>query len=292
MNFQIVVGSTTDLPAKLAEKSGLSVIPFIFTQDGKDYYNYLDNREISSKDFFAALREGKMASTTQITTYRYQEAWEPFLQEGKDILYLCLSSALSKSYEQSVMAAEEIMEKYPERRVITIDSKSASLGQGILAVYAAKMRDQGKSLDEVAAYIQRLIPRLQHWVMVDDLKHLKRGGRASGTAAFVGSMLGVKPVLTVVDDGRLVPKTKVRGKKNALQYIIDQMVEQKVKTKKQTICIVHGDTPELARQLQDMIIAKFGKCEFLISNIGPVIGAHAGPGAIATMFLGAKRVMN
>jgi len=287
--FQIVVGSTADLPANIAEECNITVIPFIFTIGGRDYYNYLDNRELSPKDFYKALGEGATATTTQVTTYRYIETWEPFLKEGKDILYICLSSALSKSFDQSVMAAREITEQYPERKVITIDSKSASIGQGLLAYYAAMARDKGLSIEETAKRVENLIPRLQHWVVADDLNHLKRGGRVSGVAATVGILLSVKPILTVLDNGSLAPKAKVKGKKNALAYIADQMTAQKVNPKSQTIAIAHCATPETARHLQDMIIAKFGPCKFIIADIGPVIGAHTGPGAITLVFLGTKR---
>ncbi|MCL2218036.1 MAG: DegV family EDD domain-containing protein, partial [Defluviitaleaceae bacterium] len=175
-NYAIVVDSTTDLPPKLAEEWGLEVIPYIFTMDGKEYYNHLDYREMPVKNFYGALRGGKLASTTQVTTHRYMEAWEPFLKEGKDVLYMCLSSMLSKSYDQSVLAAREAAEAYPDRKVITIDTKAASVGQGLLAYYASKARDEGKALEENASYIEGLIPRLHHWVMADDLNHLRRGG--------------------------------------------------------------------------------------------------------------------
>jgi len=171
MSFKIVVDSTTDLPHELAEKWGLTVIPYIYTLDGKEYHNYLDYRELSVKGFYDALREGKMASTTQVTTFRYMETWKPILEGGEDILYMCLSSALSKSYDQSVLAAREANEEFPDRKIVTIDSKAASLGQGALAFYAAKARDEGKSLEETAAYIEGLIPKLQHWIMADDLHH-------------------------------------------------------------------------------------------------------------------------
>jgi len=287
--YQIIAGSTTDLPASNAKKSELEIIPFIVTLDGKDYYNYLDGRDITSKQFYDALRKGKTSTTTQVTAHRYREAWEPYLKDGKDVLYLCLSSALSKSYEQSILAAQELREEYPERKIITVDSKSASLGQGALAVYASNAKKQGRTIEEVEELLNRLIPRLQHWVVADDLHHLKRGGRLSGAAAMIGSLLNVKPVLTILSDGSLAPKTKARGQKAAFKYIVDEMAKQKVKVSEQTICIAHSDSEVAAKTLQDMIIAKFGNCNFVIGEIGPVIGTHTGPGTIACIFLGAKR---
>jgi len=288
-DFQIIVDSTTDLPVGTAKKSELEVIPYIVTLDGKDYYNYLDGRELTSKQFYDALRNGKTSTTSQVTAHRYCEIFEPYLKEGKDILYMCLSSAMSKSYEQSVLAAQQLREEFPERKIITIDSKSASLGQGALAVYAANAKKQGRNIEEVEELLNRLIPRLQHLVVCDDLHHLKRGGRLSSTAAAIGSLLNVKPVLSILSDGSLAPKNKARGQKAAFKFIIDEMLKQKVKVNEQTICIAHSDSHEAAKNLQDMIIAKFGNCNFVVSEIGPVIGTHTGPGTIACIFLGAKR---
>jgi len=288
-NYQIVVDSTSDLPAKMADEMGLVVIPYIVSMDGKDYYNYLDGREISAKDFYNALRSGKQATTTQVTPFRYVETWEPFLSEGKDILYMCLSSGLSKSYDQSLMAVKEMQEKYPERKVISIDTRSASVGQGILAIYAARARDEGKSLEENAAHLEELVPRVQHWIMADDLHHLKRGGRVSGAAAIMGTMLSVKPILNIFGNGKIAPVAKVKGRKKAMAHIVEQLVSQQVDVANRPMCIAHGDDIELAQMLQDLVIEKFGKCEFVVNDFGPVIGAHTGPSAIAAVFIGAER---
>ena len=289
-NYAIVVDSTTDLPPNLAEEWGLVVIPYIFTLDGKDYYNHLDYRELPVKDFYNTLRAGKMATTTQVTAHRYLEAWDPLLKEGKDIIYMCLSAAVSKSYDQSVMAAKEAMEKYPERKVITIDTKSASLGQGLLAYYSSKARNEGKSLEENAELINELIPRLHHWLMADDLNHLRRGGRVSASAAFLGTLLSVKPVLTIIGEGRMIPISKVRGVSKAIDSIVKKMEEYNLSPIDQPVFIAHSDSPDAAKQLEDAIIAKYGKVKIYSNNIGPVIGAHTGPGGIAAVFLGDERV--
>ncbi|MCL2563086.1 MAG: DegV family protein [Oscillospiraceae bacterium] len=288
-NYKIVVDSTTDLPPYLAEEWGLTVIPFLFTLDGADYYNHLDHHELSLKDFYNALRDGKTGSTTQVNTFRYIETWEPVLQAGQDILYLCLSSALSKSYDQSLLAVAELKEKYPERQIISIDSRSASLGQGALAYYAVQGRDAGKNLAENAAYLEDMIPRFQVWIMADDLHHLRRGGRVSGAQAFLGTMLGVKPILTIFEDGRIGPVHKVRGRLNALDYFLERMEAQGVDPTGQLIGIAHSDVPEMAEQLREMLTAKYGAVEFLVNDIGPVIGMHTGPGTVGMMFLGDVR---
>ncbi|MCL2189468.1 MAG: DegV family protein [Defluviitaleaceae bacterium] len=288
-NYVIITDSTTDLPQNKATEWSIEIIPYIFNLDGKEYYNYLDWRDLSVTNFYGALRAGKTGSTTQVNQFRYMEIWEPFLQEGKDVLYMCLSSALSKSYDQSMLAARELREKFPDRKIITIDTKSASLAQGMLAYYAAKGRDEGKNIDELAAYLEGLIPNLHHWIMADDLHHLRRGGRVSGAAAFVGTMLSVKPMLHVTKEGKLTPMHKARGHNKALEFMVEQLTAHEMNPGNQPLFISHSDAPDLAEQLKNLIIAKHGKHEFIINEIGPVIGAHTGPGTIALFFLGNER---
>lgn len=288
-SYVIVVDSTTDLPPQMAKELDLEVVPYLFTIDGKDYYNHLDYRELSVKDFYGMLRDGKSATTTQVTAHRYMEIWEPFLKAGQDVLYMCLSSALSKSFDQSTMAAQEAMETYPGRKVIAIDSKSASLGQGLLAYYASKAREEGKTLEENAAYVNQLISQLNHYVVPDDLHHLRRGGRVSGASAFVGTMLSIKPILTIVDDGRLIPVSKARGWAKALEYIKGAMAQNNFAPANQTVFIAHSDSLEKANQVKAEITAKYGTTNFIIHEIGPVIGAHTGLGTVAVMFLGSNR---
>ena len=289
-SYTIVVDSTVDIPAKLADELKIIVIPYIFMLDGEEYYNHLDYRDLPIKDFYDALRNGMTATTTQVTAYRYMETWEPFLQDGKDILYMCLSSGLSRSYDQSMIAAREAMEAYPGRKVITIDSRSASLGQGALAYYAAKARDEGKTLEENASYIKELIPRLHHWIAPDDLNHLRRGGRVSATSAFVGNMLNIKPIITISTDGKMLPVSKVRGAGKVIEHILGRMTEFEMSPADQTVFIAHSDSHDAAKRLANAINAKFGIKEFITGEIGPVIGAHTGPGTVAAVFLGNKRV--
>jgi len=288
--YTIVVDSTTDLPQDLANDLELVVVPYIFTLDDTDYHNYLDYRELSAKDFYDTLRSGKLSTTTQVTAHRYKEIWEPILKQGNDVLYMCLSSALSKSYDQSMLAAQELMEEYPDRKIITIDSKAASLGQGLLGYYAAKARDEGKSLEENADYIERLIPRLQHWFVPDDLHHLKRGGRLSSASAVFGSMLSIKPILTINSEGRLVPASKARGWVKAMEIVVKKAEEYKFAPANQPVFIAHGDCIEKVEQIKLKLSAEFGTDEFIVSNVGPVIGTHSGPGTVAVIFLGGERV--
>jgi len=196
---------------------------------------------------------------------------------------------LSKSFEMSQLAARELTEKYPDRKIVTIDSKAASMGIGQLGRTAVKALNEGKNLDEATAIVKDLITRLHHWVMADDLHHLRRGGRVSGAAAFVGTMLSVKPVLSMTNEGKLVPLHKARGREKALDYLTSKLSEFKYDPKYGPILIAHSDVPEYAKQLQDMVTAKFGYTTFLVNDIGPVIGAHTGPGTIAIIFEGAEK---
>ncbi|MCL1863629.1 MAG: DegV family protein [Defluviitaleaceae bacterium] len=282
-NYVIFVDSTVDLPDKMAKDLDLNVIPYIYTLDGKEYYNHLDYRELPVKDFYNALREGKKGTTTQVTSHRYMDAWKPYLEDGKNILYMCLSSMLSKSYDQSILASREAMATFPGCKVITIDSKSASLGQGLLAIKAAKVRDEGKTLNEAAEILEETVKTLHHWVMADDLHHLKRGGRISGTKAVIGTMLNVKPILTISDTGKLAPVGKARGRNKALSLFVDNM-EKYEYIKGEPVCIAHSDVPESAEQLKTLLSEKFGEIDIVVNDIGPVIGAHTGPGTIAVMF--------
>ena len=286
-NYVVVSDSCGDLPANLAE--GMVVIPYIYMLDGKEYYSYLDYREQSVKDFYNMIRAGKMASTTQVTPQRYIEIWEPILQEGKDVLYICLSSLLSKSYEMSLMAAQELSEKYPDRKIICIDSKAASVGIGLLSVNAVKAQKEGKSLEENAAFIEEQSTRTHHWVVADDLHHLRRGGRVSGAAAFVGTMLSVKPILSMKKDGKLEPLHKARGQDKAFDYIASKIEELKYNPEEGPIYIAHSDEESYAKKLKELITAKYGHKDFVVNEIGPVIGAHTGPGTITVIFVGKEK---
>ena len=286
--YTIVIDSTTDLPPEFAEELGLVVIPYLFHMDGKEYLNYLDHREFPIKDFYNALRAGRTASTSLVTEQRYTETFEPYLKEGKDLIYMCLSTALSSSHSQAVLAAEALSKRYPERKLEIIDSLCASMGQGLLAYYASKAREAGKTVTEAADYIRKLIPNLCHWVIADDLNHLRRGGRVSGASAFVGTMLNIKPIIHVDDIGRLIPVAKVRGLTNAREYITDRFKETSLDPD-QIVFISHSDSYDEAVKVQELIQTKLGLSRFVVSYIGPVIGAHTGPGTLALFFTGSKR---
>ena len=288
-NFKLFSDSTNDLPASMADELNVTVIPLEFHVDGNNYVNYLDGRELSSKALYDALRAGKPSGTSMVTSHRYTEAFEPVLKSGESILYLAFSSGLSGSYDQAVQAAAELNEKYSPQKVVVIDTLCASLGQGLLVWYTAKKMEDGGSIDEVADYTRNLIPSLCHWVTVDDLNHLKRGGRVSGASAVVGTLLGIKPIIHVDDDGKLIPVDKVRGRRQSLEYLANKMNDTALDLTGQTVFISHGDSLEDATALSEIIKSKMGVSDFVIHEIGPVIGSHSGPGTIALFFLGEKR---
>ncbi|MBW7572530.1 DegV family protein [Caproiciproducens faecalis] len=288
-DYRIITDSTSDLPVKLIKSLDIEVIPMTFTVGESSYSNYPDERDISSHDFYDRLRAGETATTNQISPVTFAEIFEPALQSGQDVLYIAFSSALSGTYNNARLAAEELNRKYPQRKVYAVDSLAASMGEGLLVYYAAQMRRKGSSIDEVRSWLTANRTRLAHWFTVDDLNHLKRGGRVSGAAALVGTVLGIKPVLHVDDGGRLIPVEKVRGRRQSLDALIRHMQDTVENPEDQMIFISHGDSPEEAKYVAEQVRKKFHVKATEINPIGPVIGSHSGPGTVALFYLGKSR---
>lgn len=288
-NFIIATDSCSDLPLSLVKEMELRVISLSVEVEGKVYKDFPDEREIKVKDFYELLREKKVAKTSMINANDFLVFFENILKEGKDVLYIGFSSALSGTVNSAFLAKEEIKDKYPERKILIIDSLSASMGLGLLVFYANKLRAEGKSIEEVASWIEGNKLKLCHLFTVADLGTLRRGGRLSGTAAFFGDLLRVKPVLHVNDEGKLVPLKKARGRSSSLSMLVDMMKEEIVNANEQTIFLSHGDDLETAKNVGHMIQEEIGVKEIVYGNIGPIVGAHSGPGTIAIFFLGSKR---
>lgn len=288
-DYVIITDSCCDLSEQLANDAGLYVIPMVMTISGKEYKNYLDEREISSKAFYDRLRAGETASTSALNMDTFLSVFGEFLEQGKDILYLAFSSGLSGTYHVSTLAAEELAQKYPESRIFCCDTLCASMGEGLLVYLAGKKKQSGASIEEVRDFVEQNKLNLCHWFTVDDLNHLKRGGRVSATTAFVGSLLNIKPVLHVDDEGHLINVGKARGRRAAVSSLFEHMKETAVNPSEQTVFISHGDCEEDAVALKEMIEKEFSPKEIQINPIGPVIGAHSGPGTLALFFLGSKR---
>lgn len=288
-DFVILTDSSADLSADMARKLNVEVLPLGFVLDNQTYRNYPDNREMDPHVFYDRLRAGDVATTTALNVAEYTEALEPLLQAGKDVLVLAFSSGLSTTYNSSRLAVEELSAKYPERKLYTVDTLCASLGQGLLVWYAARERDRGHSIEEVRDWIEEHRLNVCHQFTVDDLYFLKRGGRISAATAVVGSMLQIKPVLHVDDEGHLINIGKVRGRQAALKALVDRMEETALDSGSLTVFISHGDCLEDAQIVADMVKKRFGVEEVYINYVGPVIGAHSGPGTVALFYAGTER---
>ena len=288
-DFVIVTDSSADLPADLVRELGVEVLPLSFTIQGKTYRNYPDGREMAPGAFYQLLRSGGMATTSAVNVADYTAALEPLLQEGKDVLLLVFSSGLSATYQSSVIAVEELREKYPDRKLFTVDTLCASLGQGLLVWHAVEQKRKGASIEAVRDWVEENKLHLCHWFTVDDLHFLKRGGRISAATAVVGSMLSIKPVLHVDDEGHLINVAKARGRNASLTALVDHMEQTAIDPAGQPIFISHGDCLADAQKVADEVRRRMGVKDIVINHVGPVIGAHSGPGTVALFFLGTKR---
>ena len=286
-DYVILTDSSADLDSQMVKELGLNVLPLSFTIQDKTYHNYPDNREMDPKVFYKALREGAMCTTAAVNVADYNEALEPLLESGKDVLLLVFSSGLSATYQSAKVTAEEMNEKYPDRKVYAVDTLCASMGQGLLVWHAVQQQKAGKSLEEDRDWTEENKLNLCHWFTVDDLHFLKRGGRVSAATAVVGTMLQIKPVLHVDDEGHLINMAKARGRAASLTALADKLAE--TATDKDLVFISHGDCPEDAQTLASDLKKRIGVKKVVLNTIGPVIGAHAGPGTVALFFVGTKR---
>ena len=288
-DYVILTDSTTDLTPELIESLGIKILPLSFNIDGREYHDFPDGRGLSAPDFYNMLRAGKMASTAQINLSHFLEIFESYLSQGRDVLYIAFSSALSGTCNSAMLAAQELAEKYPDRKILAVDSLSASMGEGLLVYYAAMEKEKGRSITEVYDWVCANRLHLCHWFTVDDLNHLKRGGRVSATAALVGTVLGIKPILHVDDQGRLIPMGKTRGRRQSLIQLVDKMADTVEHPEDQMVFISHGDCLEDARFVESEVRRRLPVRDTRINFVGPVIGAHSGPGTIALFFLGRTR---
>jgi DegV family protein with EDD domain len=288
-NYVIVTESTTDLPKNMVDELGITVIPMTFGFENESYLNYPDNREMDIHTFYERLKNGERSTTTLVNSKTFEEYFEPILKAGNVILYIGFSSGLSGTFSSSLIAAEILKEKYPDSEIICTDTLAASMGEGLLVYYAAKMKQEGKSIHEVSQWVVDNRLKLCQWFTVDDLNHLKRGGRINAMTATLGTALNVKPILHVDDEGHLIPAYNVRGRKKSINALLEKMEELCVNPEEQTVFISHADSLEDTQYLADMIKEKLHVKEVIINFIGPVIGSHTGQGAIALFFIGKSR---
>ncbi len=285
-DYVILTDSSCDLPDDIVKKYQLEILQLDFIVEGEGSFH---NDQADIEEVYSKLRNGANIKTSAANISQASEAIEALFNQKKDILYLGFSSGLSSTYQTVYMAGQELMEEYPERKMISVDTLAASMGQGLLVYKACQAKDAGKSLEENAQYIEEINLKLCHWFTVDDLFFLKRGGRISGVTATVGTMLSIKPILHVDDEGHLINVSKVRGRKSAITELVNRMEKLAVHPEDQDIFISHGDCIEDAEKLASIIKERFGNDRITISYVGPVIGAHSGPGTLALFFLGEHR---
>ena len=287
--YVIMTDSSCDLSQELADQLGLEVLPLEVMADGKNYRNWLDGREIGFKEFYKLAREGKELKTSAVNTAAFEEKMEELLKEDRDILYIGFSTGLSTTYNSGEAAARELREKYPDRKIYTVDTLAASLGQGMIIYYAAKKKEAGATIEEVRDFVENEKLHMCHWFTVDDLNYLKRGGRISAATAAVGTMLSIKLVMHMDNEGHLVAVGKARGRKAALCQLLDTMGELGEGLEGQTTFICHSDCMDDAQYVASQMKERFGVAQVNINWIGPVIGAHTGPGTIGIFFWGRER---
>lgn len=285
-NYQIITDSGCDLPAEMLEKLDLKMVSLNLHFRGETLGDSVSD---DIKAFYDAMRDGETATTSAINPQGWEEAMRDSLNAGTDVLVIAFSSGLSTTYQSAMIAADELREEYPERKILVVDSLCASLGQGLLCRYAAKKRDEGLSLEELAAWLEVHKLNLCHWFTVDDLVYLKRGGRISAATALVGTLLNIKPVLHVDNEGHLVSVSKTRGRKASIQAMADKMAQTALPGENDFISICHGDCREDAQLLAQILKEKMGVKEVFIGYTGAVIGSHSGPGTLALFFLGSER---
>ena len=288
-DFVILTDSSADLGEDMVRQLDIQVLPLSFTIGQQTYHNHPDNREMDPHAFYEMLRRGEVATTSAVNVAQYTDALEPLLQGGQDVLVLAFSSGLSTTYNSSRIAVSELQEKYPERKIYNVDTLCASLGQGLLVYLAAREREKGRSIEEVRDWAEENKLHLCHQFTVDDLHFLKRGGRISATTAVVGSMLQIKPVLHVDNEGHLINIGKARGRQSSLKALVDKMEKTAIDPAHQVVFISHGDCLEDARTVEQMVKDRFGVKEVYINYVGPVIGAHSGPGTLALFYVGSER---
>ena len=287
--YQIITDATADYSVEMLDGlPALEVIP-MDVNVGDDSYKYGPGGNLKIEDFYAMLRSGKFASTSAINPYTYTEEFEKYLSKGIDVVYLCFTPGLSGCYRNALLAKNELADKYPERRLVVIDSAAASIGLGLLVEQALEKQKEGYSLQELTDWVEARKLNVAHWFTVDEFEHLKRGGRVSAAVAVVGTALQIKPLLTVNREGKLEVKEKARGRKHAMEAQMRHMRQSYAKELGNYVLIGHGDDLERAQQLGELVKSEFPETDIHYSYIGPVIGSHTGPGMIAFTFWGNDR---
>lgn len=285
--YVICVDSACDMSERILKDWGVYAASLRFRFEGElEEYN---NNDLPAADFYQKMRAGGIAKTSAVNVEDFKKLFEQHLEDGKDVLYLGFSSGISTTYNSARLAAEELSAAYPDRKILTVDTLAASSGVGLLIYLAVQQKNAGATIEEVAQYVTDLRLKLCHWFTVDDLQYLKRGGRVSPTAAFVGGVLGIKPVMHVDNAGKLIPMSKVRGRRAALQAMADQYGKLVDTSISAPVYISHGDCMNDVELLKKLLKDQYNADVEIVSDVGPVIGAHSGPGTLALFFVGKER---
>lgn len=287
MKTKIITDSSCDLLYDYIRENNLEVISFPYSVNGTDYVDDL-GKNLNYQDFYNELREGAIPSTSQISTYTFEQVFKRNILEGNEVIYIGFSSGLSQTFNNSILARNNVLEEMPDAKLAVIDSKSASVGLGIIIYYANELLKQGKSYTEIVEWIENNKLKSNHWFIIDNLEHLKRGGRISSASAAVGTLLDVKPLLNVDNEGKLNVVKKIRGRRKAIRELLDELHNIK-NPEEQIIFINHGDCLKDAEQLKDLILKEVKVKDVVINYIGPIIGSHTGPGMLCMVFMGEKR---
>lgn len=288
-NYKIITDSTCDLPPKIIKELKIHVIPMEYTLDGINHFQDIFDNGEKTKAFYNHLKDGKKPTTSMINTQRYIDIFSSYLDQERDVLHISFTSGLSGSHNASRMAAEELKELYPDRKIITIDSKAASIGQGLLVYHAAKLKNEGMEMLPLVDWIEKNITQIRHWFTVEDLHHLKRGGRIGAVTANVGTVLNIKPILSVDAEGKLISVSKVMGRKKSLNELLNRMKTEAVSPEEQIVIIGHGDSIDDALLLEKKVRQTLSVKDVILTYIGPIIGSHTGPGMVGLTFLGEKK---
>ena len=286
MDFEIVTDSSCNLSDQMISEFGLHILPLTFMSDGEQYQSYTAGRDSDLKSFFKMMRDGKVFTTSLPNINQSETLLRKLLDNGKDVLYIGFSSGLSGTYQATAALLEELRPSYPNQKIFHTDTLAAAMGEGLVVYKAVKMAQAGASIEEVHAWVEQNKLNVAHWFTVDDLMFLFRGGRVSRTSAWAGTLLNIKPVLHVDDEGHLIPMEKVRGRRKSIQALVDHMEKSAQKpVAEQEIFISHGDCQEDVDYLVELIKERFGCTKFEVNILDPVIGAHAGPGTVALFFM-------
>ena len=288
MKVRLITDSACDLPIEYIEENQIDVALLMVNINGKFIPDDL-GQSLKHEDFYKMIKEGAMPSTTQVNVGTFLEIFKKYVKQGETILYIGLSSALSGTYNSSNTAREMILEEYPDAKIYLIDSLSASVGEGLLVYKANEMLNNNIDIDEVVKFIENIKRHVIHAITVDDLNHLKRGGRISGAVATVGSLLGIKPTLKIDDEGKAIPGDKIKGRKKALKYLVKQLKDKAINPEEQVIFICNADCKDEAEDIKKMILEEVKVKDIIITSIGSVIGTHGGPGTLGVVFIGTER---